>query len=297
MSGQDSTVQTTQMTNAEPWKHSQPLLKASMKHAGKLYEEGIGGQPYTGSTVVPYANQSLQAFDAMEDTANQAMGMGNPFQQSFQNIGNIAGGQMNDAQKQAMANMQQTASGNDIFGANPQFQNILGQVQEGVRDNVNMMASGAGRYGSGIHQGNLADSIGDITARMYSDEYNRQLGRYDNATRDLFGMGQQGMANQMQAANMLPGAYQAQMAPAQTLGQVGQAYEDLAGRTLNDRLRIFNETQEAPWNQIMRMNAIASGAGQYGTNTTQAMMPQQNNTFGNIAGGLLGGASLLGGLF
>jgi hypothetical protein len=290
MSGGGTETQTTQ-ASSEPWKHSQPILKASMKHAGKLYEQGIGGQPYTGSTVVPYADQSLQAFDHMENTANQAMGAGNPFQQAFQGIGDIAGGGMNAAQSQALGNMSQTASGDDVFGANPQFQNILGQVQEDVRDNVNMSASGMGRYGSGIHQGTLGDSIGDVTARMYSDEYNRQLGRKDAATQNLFNAGQMGMGNMMQASSMLPSVYQGQMAPAQTLAGVGQQYEDLAGRTLNDRLRIFDETQEAPWKQIMRMNAVASGAGQYGTNTSTAQMPGGSG-LGGVAGGALAGNSL-----
>lgn len=290
MSGGDQR-QTTTMTN-EPWPQAQPLLETAMRDAGELYEQGIGGQPYTGSTVVPYADQTLQAFDLMENTANQAMGQGNPFQTAFQNVGDIAGSGFNQYQQQALGNMQQTASGDDVFGANPQFQNILGQVQDDVRENVDMTAAGMGRYGSGTHQGVLADSIGDVTARMYSDEYNRQLGRMDQATQNLFGAGQQGIGNIMSASSLLPTAYQGQMAPAETLGQVGGAYEDLAGRTLQDRLRIYDETQNAPWNQIYNLNAVASGAGQFGTNTQSVQMP--SNTFGNIAGGALGGGSLFG---
>lgn len=284
--------QTTTM-DSEPWGPAQPLLQTAMRDAGTLYEQGIGSQPYTGSTVVPYADQTLQAFDSMEGIANQAMGQGSPFQQSFENIGNIAGGQgFNEYQTQALGNMQRTASGDDVFGANPQFQNILGQVQDDVRENVDMTAAGMGRYGSGTHQGVLADSIGDVTARMYSDEYNRQLGRMDTATQNLFGAGQQGIGNVMNASSLLPSSYQAQMAPAETLGTVGGAYEDLAGRTLQDNLRIYDETQNAPWNQIYNLNAVASGAGQFGTNTQTAQMP--SNTFGNIAGGALGGASMFG---
>ncbi|MCP4410082.1 MAG: hypothetical protein GY807_20525 [Gammaproteobacteria bacterium] len=294
MSG-GGTQTTTQTANAEPWSAAQPALKLGLKDAQSLYKAGVGGQPYTGSTVVPYAQQSMAGFQDIQDTSAGAMGPDNPFARGFSAVGDIAEGGYNQYQNQALGNLSRTASGEDVFGANPQFQDLLKQSQDAARNAVNMNASAGGRYGSGAHQGVLAREIGDLTSRMYSDEYNRQLGRMDRATDGLFNAGQTGVTNQMDATASLPGAFTGQFAPANAMIGVGSRFEDLAGRTMDDHMRIFNETQNLPWDQLGRLNAVAGGAGQYGTTTNTAQMPRQNNMFGNIAGGILGANSLLGG--
>jgi len=68
----------------------------------------------------------------------------------------------------------------------------------------------------------------------------------------------------------LPGAYQASLAPGQTQADVGSKFEDLATRQKNDELRLFDATQNAPWDQLSKYNAIVSGQGQLGGNTTKA---------------------------
>ena len=298
MSGSSNRTQSTmQTTNNSPWSAAQPALKTGLADAEALYKAGIGGQPYTGSTVVPFAQQSTRGFDNIEAIAGNAMGTGNPFERAFNTTGNIAQTGYNQHQQTALDNLNRTASGQDVFGTNPEFQNILRQSQDAARDAVNLNASAAGRYGSGAHQGTLAREVGDLTSRMLGNEYTRQLGRMDAANQNLFNAGQTGIGNQLQATSALPGAFESQFAPANAMIGVGSAYEDLAGRTMNDQLRIFNETQNAPWNQIGRLNAAASGLGQYGTSTTTAQVPRQNNTFGNLLGGAIGGYSLLNGFF
>jgi hypothetical protein len=84
-------------------------------------------------------------------------------------------------------------------------------------------------------------------------------------------------------------------APAQSLMQVGAMNEDLATRQVNDKLRIFNEQQNKPWENLARMNAIASGAGQLGS--TQTTSQPGANPFLQTLGYGLTGAGLLGGLF
>lgn len=441
MSGGSKTQTTTSVQDNQPWTAAQPALKTGLSDAQSLYKSGVGSQPYTGSTVVPYSQQSMQGFGDIQNKAQGAMGAGNPFQKAFDATGDLAdsgfntlqsgainslqnqaggsvgsgfdpsqtdalskyrdtanaptgtgfdqaqddalarfrttaatpvGSGFDQAQQNALTNYQNTASGNDLFGTNPHFEAALGRAQDDVRDGVNETASAMGRFGSGAHQGVLGDSIGDLSARMRGDEYSRQLARkdqatnnlfsagqagYDNRYRDnargdqaanslftagqagmdnrfrdqsrsdqatnnmfsagqtgvenrlreqgrldqlrseLFNAGQTGVGNQFDAINTLPGAFQNQMAPADALIGVGSQYEDLAGRTLNDQLRIFDETQNAPWNQIGRLNAVAGGAGQFGTSTNTAQVPGQNNSWANAAGGLLGANSLLGGLF
>jgi hypothetical protein len=74
--------------------------------------------------------------------------------------------------------------------------------------------------------------------------------------------------------------------------QVGAMNEDLATRQMNDKLRIFNEQQNRPWENLSRFQAINSGAGQLGGSQTQTSPGQ--NPFLQAAGYGLTGAGLLG---
>ncbi|MNL48496.1 hypothetical protein D3C87_1713600 [compost metagenome] len=76
---------------------------------------------------------------------------------------------------------------------------------------------------------------------------------------------------------------------------VGAMNEDLATREMNDRLRLFNDQQNKPWEQLGRLNAIASGAGSMGG--TQTTTQPGQNPFLTAAGYGLSGLGLLGGLF
>ena len=108
-----------------------------------------------------------------------------------------------------------------------------------------------------------------------------------NAAGNVYNMGQQAIGN-------LGAAYQGLQNPMQDLMQVGAMKEDLATRQMNDKLRIFNEQNQAPWDQIARLNAVASGAGQMGGTTTQSQ-PGQNPFLTALGyGSTLAG---LGGLF
>jgi predicted lipid-binding transport protein (Tim44 family) len=52
---------------------------------------------------------------------------------------------------------------------------------------------------------------------------------------------------------------------------------------LNDQLRIFNDTKNAPWEAIWRLNQAANGAGNFGTSQVQG---QQGTNWGGLLGGL-----------
>lgn len=264
MSG-GSKSQTTVQSN-EPYKPAQPLLNSSIKGAQDLMKGGIGQQVYTGSTVIPFAQQTSQGMGAIQNQANAALAPGGYASQ----MGNImqAGG-FNQPQQTALQGIQNTATGSFDINSNPAFQDVLRQSQDAARDAVNMNASSAGRYGSGVHQGVMGQTIGDLTSRMVGSEYNNWQNRRDAAQQNLFNAGQQGFQN-------MGTAFQNQQAPGQSLMDIGSMYEDLAGRLKNDELRIFNESQSKPWEQLARANAIAGGAGQFGTSTNTAQMPGQN---------------------
>lgn len=268
---------TTQTTNNAPWSGAQPALQQSINAAQSYFDRGIGAGVYGGSTVVPWDAKTTQGMNAITDQANANIG-GKGLTGQLQGV--INNGGYNSAQLDALNNTRDVANSTFDINSDPGFQ----QVVDLARNNVNAGASGAGRYGSGVHQQTLANTIGDLGARQYQAFQQRK----DAANSNLFNMGQQGFGN-------LGTAYSGLSAPAQSLMQVGAMNEDLATRQLNDKLRIFNEQQNAPWQNLSRLNAIASGAGQLGSTQTTAS-PGQNPFLSALGYGATG-LGLLGGLF
>jgi hypothetical protein len=282
MSG-DSNKTTTTASNT-PYKAAQPLLDKGMGDALKAYNNGGLVKPNTMSTVVPFAQQTQQGMSSLGNLAT-ANSNGQGLSGQYQDI--INNGGYNADQQSAVNNIKQTANSSYDMNANPGFANVLKQAQDAATGSVNGLAGGMGRYDSGTHQGVLGKTVGDVTGNMVSSDFNNWLGRRDSAQQQLFNAGQQGQTN-------LGAAYTGAQAPANTNMQLGAMNEDLYGRTLNDQLRIANDRNNAPLANIQALLAAANGAGSYGTQTSTAQGP--NNTFSNIAGGILGGGSLLGGL-
>lgn len=269
-----SSKQTTQTTSNAPWSGAQPALNTAISGAQKLYKEGTGGKVFEDSTVIPWSSQSQQAMGNIQNAATANSG-GLGLSGQYQDV--INNGGFNGSQLDALNNTRSVANSNFDINADPGFQ----QVMDMARNSVNGSASSAGRYGSGIHQQTMTNTIGDLGARQYQNFQARK----DAANANLFGMGQQGLGN-------LGTAYTGMQAPNTDLMNVGAMNEDLATRQMNDRLRIFNEQQNKPWEQVGRLNAIASGAGQMGGTQTQTQ-PGQNPFlqalgYGTSAAGLLG---------
>lgn len=285
MSGGSKTQTTT--TNNAPWSAAQPALKTGLDQATKLFNADPTGKNtvYTGSTVVPWDRRTSHGMNEIMQNA-YANWDGRGLSGKYQEV--IDQGGFTDPQKVAVKNAQRTANSTFDINANPAFQQVLQQAQGAARDSVNLSAGSAGRYGGAIHQGNLASEVGDLTSRMVGQEYQNWQNRRDAANSNLFNMGQQGIGN-------LGTAYAGLNQPAQDLMQVGAMNEDLATRRLNDRLRVFNDKNNAPWQQLGRLNAIASGSGQLGGTTTQSQ-PGQNPFLSALGYGATG-LGLLGGLF
>lgn len=274
---------TTTTSSSEPWPGSQDALKMGLAGAQNLFNAGIGGQVNTTPTVIPWSSQTMQGANNIQNNATANSG-GRGLSGQYQGIINSGG--YNSAQNDALANTRSLA--NSTYSISPELQKVLDAQSSQAADQVNASVSGAGRYGSAVHQGNLASTIGDLTNRTVYNDMSNWQGRRDAANSSLFGMGQQGISN-------LGTAYTGINAPNQDLMTVGGLYEDLATRQKNDELRIFNETQNKPWEQISRLNAIASGAGQMGGTQTQTSPGQ--NPFLTALGYGSSGLGLLGSFF
>lgn len=263
---------TTQTTSQQPYAAAQPLLNKSMGDALKLYNAGGLVKPNTMSTVVPFAQQTTQGMNALQGLANDNIGS-NGLSGQLQSV--INNGGYNADQQTALEGIRNTATGSFDINSDPGFQQVLDKTQNAVNQN----AAGLGRYASGTHEGVMTRELGDLGARQYQDFQNRK----DNAQQQLFNAGQTGQGNMVSA-------FDAAQAPSNVLMGLGSMNEDLYGRTLNDQLRIANESQNAPLANIQALLAAANGAGGYSTGTQTAQGP--SNTFSNIAGAGLGAASL-----
>lgn len=276
-----SKKETTTTSNA-PWAGAQPALNLALYRAQEMYNNNEGGKIFRDSTVVPWDQKTQQGMNAITDSANANVG-GNGLSGQYQRTINSGG--FTDPQLAALDNTKRTANSSFDINSNPAFMQVLQQAQDAAKNSVNSSASGAGRYGSGVHQQTLGNTVGDVTSRAVAQEYNNWQNRRDTANNNLFNMGQT-------AFNNIGDAYSGLQAPAQSLMQVGSMNEDLATRQLNDRLRVFNEENNRGWDQLGRLNAIASGAGSLGSTQTTAA-PGQNPFltalgYGAGAGGLLG---------
>jgi hypothetical protein len=257
MSGGSKTTTTSQTSATEPWAQAQPYLQKAMAAAGNEFDAGTGSQVYQGTTVVPFANQTIAGMNQIEGLAsNAAAPMQNPMA----------------AYSGMMQTLNPIAQGD--FSNDTTFNNTLGRAQQDARTGVDLSMSGAGRYGGAMHQGNIAREIGDLTNRA-------MLQRQDWASQQMQNYG-----------NAMPQAFQTAMMPAQAMMGVGSAYEGLAGNYLNEEMRKFDAQKNAKWDDIARLNAIATGAGQLGGTTSgTAQVPNPNYTSPSQIFG--GGLSLL----
>lgn len=278
-----SSKQTTQTVNNAPWAGSQPALNTALSAAQTLYGNGVGAGVYTGSTVVPWDQKTIQGQNIITNAANaNSNGQGTSGQ--YQNIINSGG--YNSAQQAALNNTQNLANSN--WSVSPELQKVLDQSNADALNNVSLSNSAAGRYGSGSGNVAIANAVNKNTNNLLYSDLNNFQARKDAANSNLFNMGQTAQGN-------LGTAYSGLQNPALDLMKVGAQNEDLSTRQMNDQLRIFNEQQSRPWENVSRLNAIASGAGQLGgTQTTST--PGQNPFLSALGYGATG-LGLLGGLF
>lgn len=222
-------------------------------------------------------------FDAAQSYFNQGIGGGvydgqrvagfTPQQNSYfsgvnQSLGQTPG---------YMQNAQNTVSDMAGGGAtNPYFQNSLNQQLDDIQNRVNASTSGMGRYGSGAHTSVLTSELSDAASRALNDNY----------------FGEQGL--KLNAAALAPQMQNAEITRLRELLQSGSLQQSQRQDELNAARDLFNEKEQAPWNQLSRYMSSLQGGG--------TVMPQQQQQQPQASaaqrglGGALTGASI-GGMF
>lgn len=190
--------------------------------------------------------------------------------QTTQAQGQIEGmaGQGNPLAGQSTAALGGILQGN----GNPFWQQAVDTQAGKLTDDLNRSASGGGRLNSGYNANLIGDVVGDFRNKALSDNWNSNV------------------SNQLNAVQAAPGAYQQQYLPAERLASVGAQNEDLATRTLNERIARFQAQQQKPWQSLSAYNALIGGAGQLGGTTVNSAM-QPSNYLAPL-GGALGGAQV-----
>lgn len=348
------TSTTTTQSNPKPYKPARGLIKQALSDASKAYQQGYGGQPYTGSTVIPFSRQTQQGMDDLMGVAGANMGgygMSAPLQDILNNGGftdtqtntmrgldqaqnsrvlndTINGDGLNAYARNAIQNTMRDANGSFNLNANPAFQQVQQNALQKAAEGVNAQAAAAGRYGSGANQAVLGRTLGDIASNLAYTEYGNWDNKRTAANNSLAQQGNTALGNQFSALGQKSGllsslfnaqnmgignmgaGYETLQAPAKTAMGVGSMYEDLATRTMNDRLRVYDAQQNAPWDQTNRLMSIANLTGAYRPSTTVSTQPGPNPLLTALGGvstgygmlgsmGLFGGASAggLGGMF
>lgn len=371
--------QTTSVS--EPPAAFKPLLNKIGQDALSFYRHGAGSNIYTGSTVVPWSQQTTDAMQGITGNANRNIngkngldtqlqgiinnGGFNGYQQGsldslqnlmgrlgqnglstaqdnvlgkFQNtLGKLGQNGLTNTQDQALQNYRQLADSSYNPNANPGSQGVLDSILRKQADQVNLNAAAAGRYGSGTHEGVLAREAGDTSNQYITNDYNNWLGRKDAANQGMANLSQQGLGNiqtmgqgisslsqqgigntqalgstlfnagQSGLANMT-NAYQGQQLPYQDLMKIGSMNEDLANRTMQDKLRVWDAQNNQPWAQLAKLTGVLAGGDPYKSTTTTAPGPNPflqtlgglgaaNTLLGTGQLGLFNGSGLLGGMF
>jgi hypothetical protein len=241
-----------------------PYLSEALGRARSLFLTGAQPELYPGQMYVSPSAQTETALTQMEQLA----GLAQPFYEEA--AGGVTAG---------LEGLRRTAGGEFLGGAT--FKNAAGedvnyrdalisaatrpltqQFTEEVMPGIQSTFSRAGRLGSGA-QGAVTGrategftrALGDVTSRIAAEDYARERGFQEAATRDV-----------LLGAGRLGDITSSFLAPSSVLADVGARREAIAGQPLAESIRRFEYTQNLPQDQFAKYMASIYGSP-LGTNT------------------------------
>lgn len=357
MGGGKSPSSQTVTQKSDPWEQAQPYLLDVLGQAKAAYDKPLEYYPF--STWIPHSPQTQAGLQQLTDFATGPQGQGisnstanaaitmfdqamnspaNPFysnamlggfDQWFQPSQNVNSMVMNMAPgANPVSNfMMPTANGSMLF-SNPMLDATFNKAAEGVQNQVNAQFSGAGRYGSGAHQGTMTQGLNDLATQLYGNAFETERGRQMQAAgmiqsgwesdlarmlqggqnfalnnqqavanrftgaEGLAGSFQTGLENLARAMAVAPQAYDFATAPGKTLMEVGGAYEQQAAQQLQDLMNRWMFEQESPWSRIQNYMGVAASMGGMGGMSTQTSPFNGPTPFQNMLSGASGGLGI-----
>ncbi len=316
---------TNKTTGSTVQNKSMPFMDDVLGSAKTVFNSGNAWAPDTSSHVTPFAKQTTAGLTGLQNFATgQVIPLAQQNLGRVQSaVAGLGSNGLTDLQDQQVNRLQPIASGNgmnaeqqhayDLLNPiasgqdrqnNPYLEDVIKRSGQDIAGANALTASGAGRYGSGMAQDVTERNIGDMSSNLRFNDYNNQQGRMDNAINQLFGMGTTGMGQKTDAIGSLYNAGQqglgnieggtaalndafAQRAdPYKTMLGIGQQYQDQNQKVINDKARIFGETQNA---QTAPIDYLASLAQKFQGGSTVQNTSQPNNMMQNVIGGAIGG--------
>ena len=252
MSGGGEKQKSTTTQTTAPWSGVQPYLTSGYQDLSSIYGQGAPNY-YPQQTIAPFAPETEKSMAGISTQAQQGTDPLNTA--SSQYLQSVLGGQY----------LGQHGPGWDA-------------VTNAARDSVNSMYGGAGRVGSGAHEGSMAGAIGQIAYQDYAN----QLARMDQAA----ALAPQ-VAGSTQAQNYLNW---------NQLGNVGTQRQAQGQDLINADIQKYNYEQNAPWDWAQQYLATLQGQSGGSQVTTQPYYSPSPWTQA-LGGGLALGGSMLGGYF
>jgi hypothetical protein len=357
MGGGKSPSSQTVTQKSDPWEAAQPYLLDVLGQAKAAYDKPLEYYPF--STWIPHSPQTEAGLQQLTDFALGPQGQGisnstanaaitlfdqamnspaNPFYATSMMGGFDTWFNPSQAVNSSVMNMipgmnpitgymTPTANGSMLF-SNPMLDATFNKAAQGVQNNVNAQFSGAGRYGSGAHQGVMQQGMNDLATQMYGNAFETERGRQMQAAGliqqgwegDLARMLQggqnyalnsqqsianrftgaeglqntfnQGLENLVKAMAVAPQAYDFATAPGKTLMEVGGAYEQQAAQQLQDLMNRWMFNQESDWSKIQNYMGVAASMGGMGGMSTQTSPFNGPTPFQNMLSGASGGLGI-----
>jgi len=273
MSSGGGTTQTSGEVN--PWEPTEPYLKDILSQAENIYASDVGKNYFPGSTVVPFTPQTQQSLDLAQARSFDLMSPSAML------------GTAGDAYTQAA-----TGAMGSAYGTLTPQQNYLDSVRQGITSDV--MGDIATQFG-GMGRTGTSPMAQQAAARGITQAYApiQQAAAEAERERELRSS-EAALGRRLMGAAGIPGIQQGMdqrtAAGIGQLGTVGQAYEDLAARQLQDQMSRYNFEQQSPYQRLaaysQMVNPVA-GMGYAGTEYT----PNASPLMSGLTGAMLGGSA------
>tara|TARA_R100001082_G_scaffold83926_1_gene50623 strand:+ start:661 stop:1569 length:909 start_codon:yes stop_codon:yes gene_type:complete len=272
MSSGGGTTQTSGEQN--PWEPTTPYLRDILSQAENIYASDVGRNYFPGSTVVPFAPQTQQSLDLAQARSFDLMSPSTML------------GTAGDAYTQAA-----TGAMGSAYGTLTPQQNYLDSVREGITSDV--MGDIATQFG-GMGRTGTSPMAQQAAARGITQAYApiQQAAAEAERERELRSS-EAALGRRLMGAAGIPGIQQGMdqrtAAGIGQLGTVGQAYEDLAARQLQDQMSRYNFEQQSPYQRLAAYSQMVNPIGGMGYAGT-SYQPDASPLMSGLTGAMLGGS-------
>lgn len=218
------------------------------------------------------ATGTSNAYKAGPKVFNQSLyaGVGPTTQNAWQStLGAANNGDYTNGVNGALSSFSNIARGDYLQNGNPYFEQNLAKTLNDTSSGINAGLGASGRLGSNLQIQSLSEGLGNVSNAARSQNYETERDR------------------QVQAAGMLPGLYQAGLAPSAIQGQVGAAMDADKQAQLQAQYELFGRQTNADTDLLAKLTSILSGnAASAGTTTTETKpgTPLWQTLLGYVAG-------------